>query len=536
MPNYSLLIKSGNIIDGTGNPWFKKDIGIVGDKIVNIGIINNPAKETIDATGMVVSPGFIDLHNHSDMTILAFPNATNCIKQGITTVITGNCGMSMAPINSNFIDILKKYLSFLLVKDYDYKWDWNNLDEFYKKIENKGISINIIPLVGHGTIRLAVKGFDSSNASKEDINKMKILLEESIKDGVFGMSSGLIYPPGCYSNTKELIELGKILNKYGLIYTTHLRNEGYMLMEALEEAIKIGEEANIPVEVSHHKAVGKENWGKIKATLREMEIARNRGVEINCNVYPYTACSTTITSLLPIWVLEGSLKKMLERLKTKEIREIIKTEIINNTIRGENWIKAVGWNNIVINECKINREYEGKSLYEIFSKKSLDKKYDEFFDFIVKINANASIMVFAMNENDIKTIIKNPLSAIASDSWALENSIEGKPHPRAYGTFPRILGKYVREEKLLSLQDAIRKMTSLPALRIGLKKRGLIREGYYADIVIFDQNNIKDKATYNNPCQYPNGINYVIVNGQKALSKFKLTKVRSGKIIRKNSY
>jgi len=310
---YDLLIKNGRVIDGTGNTWFKKDIGISEGKIKSLGFVDGNSEKTIDADGMIISPGFIDLHSHVDQDILAYPNAENCIMQGITTAVAGNCGMSLAPINPNRIDILKKFQEPFLAKDFDYEWDWETLGEFYKKVEKQGISINIAPLVGAGAIRIAVKGFDSNKVSKEEMNKMKILLEQSIKDGAFGMSTGLIYPPGCYFSTSELIELGKVLKKYGLIYATHIRNEGDRLMEAVEEAIKIGEENNIAIEISHHKACGKENWGKVSASLKLMEQARNRGVEVNCDVYPYEAGNTTVNALLPTWVLRGGVEKMLER-------------------------------------------------------------------------------------------------------------------------------------------------------------------------------------------------------------------------------
>ena len=536
MSSYDLVIRNGRIIDGTGNIWYKKDIGIIDGKIKKIGIIKGNAKKVINANGKVVSPGFIDLHNHSDTTILPYPNAESSIMQGITTAVVGNCGVSMAPINKKNLNLLKKYLSFLLVKNYDYKWDWQTIGEYYKKVEKQGTSLNIAPLVGFGVIRLAVKGFDSSEASEAEIIKMKKLLEQSIEDGVFGMSTGLIYPPGCYSTTDELIELGKVLNRYGLLYATHMRNEGDRLLESIEEAIKIAEECNIAVEVSHHKVLGKYNWGKVNASLREMKKARNRGIDISCDVYPYIACSTTITSILPIWVLEGGVGKAIERLKDIKLREKIKKDIIDNTVKGENWIRSAGWNGIFIGECQSRKEYEGRSLENILTNQNRSKDlFDGFFDLLLEIDVNAMIVMFAMDEEDVKTVISNPLSAIGSDSWSVAPIAGGKPHPRMYGTFPRVLGKYVREENLLTLESAIRKMTSFPATKIGLKKRGIIEEGYYADIVIFDPDNIKDKATYAEPLQYPEGIEYVIVNGEIAVDNGEITGRKSGKILKKES-
>lgn len=532
MLNYGLLIKNGRVINGTGNPWFKEDIGISEGKIKKLGFVDGNTEKVINAEGMIVSPGFIDLHSHSDQDILVYPNAENCIMQGITTAVVGNCGMSMAPISSDKVDLLKEYLLPFLVKNFDYEWDWETLGKFHKKVEKQGISLNIASLVGHGTIRLAIKGFNSSKVSREEMNKMKILLEQSIKDGAFGMSTGLIYPPGCYSTTDELIELGSVLKKYGLVYVTHIRNESDRLMEAVEEAIKIGEENNIAVEISHHKSSGRENWGKVNASLKLMEQARSRGVEVNCDVYPYTAGNTTITAVLPTWTLDGGVGKMLERLKNEEIRKKIKKEITENKIEGENWIKAAGWDSLVINECQLKEEYEGKSLENILKDKNkFTNPFEGFFDWLLEIEGNATMTIFSMDEDDVKTIISNHLSAIITDESAASIP-EGKPHPRKYGTFPKILGKYVREENFLTLENAIRKMTSLPASKIGLKRKGIIKEGFDADIVIFDPKSIIDKATYIEP-KYPEGIKYVIVNGQIVVNNTKPTGLRPGKILRR---
>ena len=307
---FDIVIKNGNIIDGTGNPWYKADIGINQGKIKKIGLIKREGQKTIDAERMVVSPGFIDLHNHADYSMFGFPNCENYIMQGITTGVIGNCGKGFAPINSQSLERLKDYFLPYMAK-VDYGWDWKTFKEYYEKVKEKKISINLAPLAVHGTIRAAVKGFEKSKASSEEINEMKKLLVESMENGAFGMSTGLAYAPGCYADIEELIELGKVLKKYRGIYATHLRNEGSRLIESVKEAIKIGEENNIPVEISHHKAMGEENWGKVNYSLVLMEEARKRGVEVGCDVYPYTAGCTTITSIFPIWALEGGTEKIL---------------------------------------------------------------------------------------------------------------------------------------------------------------------------------------------------------------------------------
>lgn len=529
-----IVIKNAEVIDGTASPWFKKDIGIGEGKIKRVGSIAENGKKTIDAKGMVVSPGFIDLHNHTDMSILPYPNAESYIMQGVTTAVVGNCGLTMAPVNPGKVDLLKRYLLTFLTSDFDYGWDWRTLKEYHEKVQKLGTSLNLAPLVGQGTIRLAVKGFDSNEASKEEMDEMKKLLEQSLEEGAFGMSTGLIYPPGAYSTTEELIELASVLTRYGALYTTHMRSEGDRLMEAVEEAIRIAEENNIAVEISHHKATGRTNWGKINATLRAMEQARKRGVEVNCDVYPYTAGSTTITAALPTWALEGGVEDMLERLKSKETREAIKKEFVEGAIKGANLIKAAGWDGIVIGKCSSKKQYEGKSLEEILKEQNrFNEPYEGFFDWLLEIEGNASVIDFVMDEADVRTVISHRLSSIVSDSSATVPSAGGKPHPRVYGTFPRVLGKYVREEKILTLEEAIRKMTSLPAGKLRLQGRGLVKEGYWADIVVFDPATIKDKATYADPHQYPDGIIHVIVNGQLVVENGRLTGVRPGKVLRR---
>ncbi len=529
-----ILIKGGNVLDGTGNPWLRADIGIGGGKIKRVGVISGQAKETIEASGFVVAPGFVDLHTHNDLTILAHPNAESYVMQGVTTACVGNCGLSMAPVNPANLNLLKRYLSPFLVSDFDYGWQWKTLSEYYDRVEKQGVSQNLAPLVGQGTIRLAVKGFDSGEVSQDEMATMKQLLEQSLKEGAFGMSTGLIYPPGSYSTTEEVVELAGVLARYGALYATHMRNEGDKLLESLEEAVRIGEENGVAVEVSHHKAAGKANWGKVDATLRMMEQARKRGVEINCDVYPYTAGSTTITALLPAWAQEGGVERMLERLQDREARSLMKRGFVEDTMEGENLIKAAGWDGILIGACPSNKEYEGKSLEQILRGKSeLDDPYEGFFDWLLEIGGHSTMVLFHMDESDVKTVMSSPLSSIISDAWVTAPGAGGKPHPRVYGTFPRLLGKYVREEKTLSLEDAVRKVTSMSAGKLGLQNRGLVREGFWADIVVFAPDKVIDKATYDDPHQYPEGINYVIVNGEVVVEKGMLTGARPGKVLKR---
>ncbi len=529
---FDLIIKGAKIIDGTGNPWFKRDIGIVQGKIKILSQPMVEAKEIINAEGMTASPGFVDLHNHNDLSVLAYPNLESHLMQGVTTSVTGNCGLSMAPVNPRNLDLLRTYLAAFLKPGFDYGWDWQSVKDYFHKVEKQGISMNIVPLVGQGTIRLAVKGFDSNAPSPEEMLKMKKLLRQSLEEGCFGMSSGLFYPPGSYSSTEELIELASVLKQYGAIYTIHLRNESNKLIESVEEAIRIAEENDIPLQISHHKAAGRINWGKVNGSLKLMTEARQRGVEVNCDVYPYIAGSTMINSLLPTWVLEGGTTRMLERLQDKGERNKIEGEIAGETMHGENWIKSIGWNNIIIGSCPANSKYEGKSLKQIFREKGSSKTpYQVFFDWLLEISGEAIMILFGMDEDDVKTVISSPLSSIITDAWATSPSGGGKPHPRAYGTFPRAIRKYVREEKLFTLEEAIRKMTSLPAMKIGLKDRGIIRDGFWADLLVFDADKISDNASFAEPHQYPEGISHIIVNGQVVAKNEKLTGVQTGRVL-----
>jgi len=531
---FNIVIKGGEIFDGIGNPSFKADIGIKEGKITKIDDIDEKGNAIIDAKGLVVSPGFIDMHTHADHTILAFPNAESYIMQGVTTSLVGNCGQSMAPINSNNLELTRSYLSPFLRTDYDYKWDWRTSKEYFEKIRKNNTAINLAPLVGSGALWIAVKGFEMTRASKEEMDTMKTILKQEMEEGAFGLSSGLIYPPDSYSTTEELIELTAVLKKYNALYAIHLRSEGDELLESVEEAIKIGEENGISVEISHHKAIGKANWGKVKNSLKMLENARQRGVNINCDVYPYTAGMTTVSSLLPPSTLEGGVEKMLARLNNQEERLKIEKDVTEGKMKGEKWIKGIGWENIMVAECPLDKDAEGKSLENLFKERNqFQKPFKALFDWIIKIKGQATMIFFCMDEEDVKTIISSPISIIISDSWPIAPSGGGKPHPRGYGSFSRILGKYVREEKTLSLEEAIKKMTSLPANKIGLKDRGILKEGYWADIVIFNKSEIKDRATFKNPHQYPKGVYYVIVNGELAVNNGEITGRKSGKILKK---
>lgn len=524
---FDIVIKNGRIVDGSGNPWFKADIGIKDGKIVKIGKIDDKvAEEVIDANGLIVTPGFIDMHAHDDLIFFKDLFNKPKLQQGVTTVVIGNCGISPAPINKNTLDILKAYTGIL---GRDVSFDWTSYGEFLDKLEALGeLGTNVAGLVGHGTIRIAVMGMEARDPTKEELEEMKKLVAQSMEEGAFGMSTGLIYPPGVYSKTEELIELSKVVAKYGGIYATHMRDEADHLIEAVKEAIRIGREAGVSVEISHHKAAGKANWGKIRETLKMIERAREEGIDLTADAYPYTAGSSYLAAILPPWAHEGGEEKLKERCRNPKTREEMK-KFIEERTDWQNFIKQAGWENIVLAYSPTYPEFIGKNILEI-SKELNKNPYDVVCDIIAEDGTSAEMIIFMMDEKDVEIVISHPYVMVGTDGL---DTGEGNPHPRAYGTFPRVIGVYARDKKLMTIEEAVRKMASLPAQKLGLKDRGLIREGMWADIVIFDPKTIKDKATYQEPRNTPDGIEYVIVNGVISVEKGEVTGKRGGKVLRR---
>jgi N-acyl-D-aspartate/D-glutamate deacylase len=429
--------------------------------------------------------------------------------------------------------LTRHYLSAFLRKEGTYSWEWRTLAEFFQETAQNGIAQNLAPLVGQGTLRIAVKGFDEGPPSREEMDKMKELLAQSLDEGAFGLTSGLIYPPGCYADADELTELASVLKTHGGFYATHMRNEGNRLLESVAETVALGEANGIPVQVSHHKAFGRANWGKVKESLALMEAARERGVEVNCDVYPYLAGMTTLTSLLPPSALEGGVEQMLCRLANPEDSRRIEREIEQGIPGWENWIQSLGWGNIVISECERKKEVEGLSLEEI-SRRSGVTPCEALFGLLRETSGTATMLLFGVNEEDLRTVVKSPLSCIASDSWVIAPKGGGKPHPRAYGTFPRFLRTFVRENGDLTWEDAIRKITSMPAAKAGIACRGLVKEGFWADLVLFNPQTIRDRATFSDPHQFPEGITHVFVNGEPVVEDGQPTGRRPGKVLKRH--
>jgi len=519
---YDILIENGFVIDGAGNPWFKADVGILGDLVESVGNLRSAdARRRINARGLVVAPGFIDIHSHSDFTVLVDPRVESKVRQGVTTEVVGNCGTSAAPMSQEVRAYRERYMR----EPFPSEPRWETMEDYLNLIDERGASFNIVALVGHGTVRQNVMGFEMRAPTDSELRGMKRLVAEAMKDGAWGMSTGLIYPPSCYADTSEIVELARVLPEYGGVYFSHIRGEGETLLDAVKEAIEIGESAGVSVEIAHFKASGRRNWGKTVESLRLIEEARNRGTDVTFDQYPYIASSTGLTALLPHWSQEGGVERLIQRLRDPVERLKI-ADGIESDVRD--------WNNVVISSAGKHPQYEGKSLSEIARTEKKDP-VDAAFDLLIAEETRVGVVLFEMDEEDVRRVMSSPYMMVGSDGRAVapRGSLgTGKPHPRYYGTFPRVLGHYVRE-KVITLQEAVRKMTSLPAQRLGLRDRGLLREGFKADITIFDPNEIRDEATFTDPHRFPSGIPYVIVNGTLVVDEAAHTGALAGRALRK---
>ena len=530
--DYDVIIKRGSIVDGSGNPWVSGDIAIRGDRIAAIGRLNDAhAKRVIDATGLVVSPGFIDMLGQSEIALLIDNRSLSKLAQGITTEITGEGG-SIAPQTELTLKSLQPALD-----HYKLKVDWTTLDGYFKHLEKSGTPLNIGTYVGLGQVREAVLGDVDRVPTAAEMEKMKGLVDQAMRDGALGVSTALIYPPGHYAKTEELIELAKVASQYGGIYGTHMRSEGQTEPQAVAEALRIGREANLPVEIFHLKVSGKTRWGNMPKLVAQIQAARDSGQDVTANMYPYIAGGTALASSLPPWVADGGLEKLLGRLHDPAIRARIKTEMAADHPEWENLFFDSGNGAGVMVSGVENPElkkFNGKTIAQIAlaQKKS---QLDTLFDFIIADKGQTGALYFIANENDLVYGLKQPWTSLCLDAG--ETSLDGPlyephTHPRQFGAMPRFIGHYVRDQKILPLEQGIRKMTSLPAQRERLVDRGLLKEGYFADITIFDPKTIQDVATYTESSQVSKGIRYVFVNGQLEFEDGKLTDVRSGRALR----
>ena len=525
---FDLLIKNVHIVDGTGAPWFRGDLAVQDGKISAMGArLWGEAKQTVDGQGGVLAPGFIDIHSHSDFSLLSDGSGESKLLQGVTTDIGGNCGVGPAPVVAERVELLKKYVSFL---NNSLEFDWRTFADFLSKIEENSPAINFGSLVGHGTLRIAAMGFDDREPTHAEMEHMKRLLAESMEEGAFGVSSGLIYPPGCYSKADELVEIAKVAARYGGMYETHMRDEDDNLLESIEESADIARRANIPVQIAHHKVCGRLNWGKGRLAQGRIEELRREGLDIANDQYPYNATATTITTMFPNWAHEGGVDMLIARLKDPEMKGLVRREVLDTMERLDK-----RWEDVVIARIKHeeNKIYEGLNLLEAAQRAGREENPCDFmFELVIAEDGTIPVVCYAMDEEDIKAIMVSPLTVIGSDGSAVPIDRPGKPHPRTFGTFARVLKKYALEEGLFSLEEAIRKMTSLPAMRMGIMDRGMLRPGFAADLVLLDLAILQDTATYAEPKQGPRGIEKVWVNGVLAVDAGQVTGQRAGQVLR----
>lgn len=538
---FDVLIKNAMIIDGTGAPAFSGEVGICGKEIIKIApSLDGDAKTVIDAAGHVLCPGFIDAHGHSDFTLFVNNRGESKIRQGITTEVVGNCGFTAGPITEEHEDDLVHYLANTIVLSDELRanWTWKTQDEFLRHSAKDGLSFNLVPLVGQGMIHVGVMGFSDKMPTKDELSKMKSMLKKELDAGFFGMSMAFEYEPGNYMHIEEVAEMCKVLKEYDCIYTIHMRNEGMDLIPCVKHAIEIGRQSGCRVEISHLKARYLHNWGKAKEALHLIEEAKKDGLDICFDVYPYIAYGSGLIDLIPPWVKKDGPRIMCERLSDPELRKKALYDMehgINgwdSIMKGENWANAV---QIASLKTEANKPCEGKVIQEIADERGYSP-YEAVVDLMVEEDASIKCVWFAMNEEELVTIMKHPDAIFGTDGRACATYGElskGAVHPRYYGTYPRILGKYVREEGLLSLEEAIYKSTSAPAKRFGINHRGEIKEGYFADLVLFSPEDIRETNSFKAPHSYPAGIDYVFVNGQIVVDHGEHTNNLPGEILRK---
>ena len=531
-PPYDIVITNGRVIDGTGSPWYAADIGIRGGRIAAIGrLADAPARQRIDARGHVVAPGFIDMLGQSELTMLVEPHLPSKIFQGITTEITGEGG-SVAPLNDAIIKADRVgYEHFKITPD------WRTLGQYFTRVERQGMGINLATYVGATQVRRMVLGDEDRKPTAAELGRMTALVREAMDQGAVGVSTSLQYAPAPYATTEELVALATEAAKHGGIYATHMRSEGDQVLAALDEAIRIGREARIPVEIWHIKAAGKQNWGRMKEIVAKVRQARADGIEITADTYAYPAWFNSFSAFVPPWAHDGGDEKLIERLKDPQMRARIRKDMETPGGTWDNeWQEIPGPEAVQI--CVVQdpelKPLQGKTLADVAKQWNKDP-IDTLFDILIKDHAFTEVAVFAMSEDDIALALSQPWVSIDNDSQGTSPTGllgEEHPHPRAYGTFPRILRKYVREEHLLSLEEAIRKFSALPAQKMRLGDRGVLKAGLWADVVVFDPDTITDKATFENPNQLSAGMDWVLVNGVPVIADGKATNTLPGKILR----
>jgi N-acyl-D-amino-acid deacylase len=528
---WTLLIRGGTVIDGSGAPRQSADVAVEGDRIAAIAPrLEGPADRVIEAAAHVVTPGFIDAHSHSDLFYFGCPSAESKIRQGCTTEVVGMCSFSQAPIAPGRADVVQSWAGGIGAS-VDFRWE--TFGEYLDALRARRPSINVAQFVGHGALRLATVGAENRPLRSDDLRAMERLLAEALDAGAFGYSTGLVYPPSAYSKTEELIALARSMARWGGLYFSHVRGESAMVEDSIREAIRIGEESGAGVQIAHVKVGGRENWGKMDRVLRLLDDARARGVDVTGDVYPYHAGSTKMDNLMPSWVHDGGIPALLERLGDAATRRRIVEECL---VDGERWRTdsqgAVGFDEIQIATCR-RHELEGLTLAALARQTGVAPA-EAMMDLLLGERATVGMVSFSQNLENVAKVLAHPAIMIGSDSIGLsegEGPRTGKPHPRMYGTFPRVLGEYARDRGLFSLETAVHKMTGMPARRLGLKDRGVLRPGAAADITVFDPALVRDESTYADPHRYPLGIPYVLVNGALVVDRGRMNAAGTGRVL-----
>jgi N-acyl-D-amino-acid deacylase len=527
---YDHLFRGATVVDGLGGAPVGRDVAVAGDRIAAVApVLPDTAKYVIDAAGLVLAPGFIDIHSHTDATIFQNPSAVSKLLQGVTLEVTGNCGIGCFPVSRARRQMLQEFLVMHEFGLPEGGVDWDDMRSFADRLDGLGLGLNLAPLVAHGALRIAVMGSDDRRPNPDEMAQMKAVLGDMLSQGAWGLSTGLIYPPGSYAVTDELIELSRVLAAHGALYASHIRGEGATLMASIDEAIRIGQQAGVKVEVSHLKALGRANWGHGRAALERLEQARREGIDIGADQYPYEASQTALSVLVPAWAHAGGVadmrKRLTDALLTPRLRPDIQAAMHERG--GPERLMICGAASERI------RRVSGKFLSEIAATWAVAPE-EAVIRMLIE-DASVSAVYFSLSEGDVTAIMQSDHVAIGSDGRALAAASESaeSTHPRSYGTFPQVLGHFVREKGLVSLPAAVRKMTALPAGRLGLADRGMVRSGAAADLVLFDPSAIAARATFENPHQYPEGISLVMVNGKVAARDGRLTGERAGRVLRK---
>lgn len=525
-----LLISNARIVNGLGTPWFRGHVGVSGGRIAGVGAAAPPAAEVIDAEDRYLAPGFIDMHTHADFDLLRSPDALGKLRQGVTTQAIGQCGYSAAPVADEHLAELDAYVGFLKAGVAP-EWTWRDFSQWLARLDDLPLGTNVASFVGHGTVRVAVMGFSDRPATPEQTERMRAMVAQCMAEGAVGMTSGLVYAPGVYTSAQELAEVARGLAPRRGLYESHIRNESDRVVESVAELIAVGRSAGVPVQVSHHKACGRQNYGLVEKTLALIDRARNEGLDVTMNFYPYDAASTTLRGILPAWVQEGGVEALIERLASPEVRARLRGEVEAEACDWDNYYRNSGGpEGVILLFFPRTPKYEGLTLAEAAADLGLHP-VDAACELIVRNRGEDNCAYRMISEADMETVMRHPASLVASDS--IPCAPGGKAHPRLFGTFPRVLDRYVRERGVLALEEAVRKMSAFPAQRLGLHDRGVIAPGMAADLVLLDMDRIRDRATFADPAAAPEGIDCVVVNGVVCMRGGEAQGVSSGVVLRR---